>query len=78
MVVVVVERVVLIAVAAAVEVDLVSWCFEPSQPQRITSGLCRSRRSSGSSGSGNSSSGGKPSSSSILALAAERNILSQL
>ena len=20
--------------------ELVSWCFEPSQPQRITSGLC--------------------------------------
>ena len=23
--------------------ELVSWCFEPSQPQRITSGLCKRR-----------------------------------
>ena len=25
------------------ERELVSWCFEPSQPQRITSGLERER-----------------------------------
>ena len=26
------------------EEELVSWCFEPNQPQRITSGLRRGRR----------------------------------